>query len=366
MKKKVYVGMSGGVDSSVVAMMMRDAGYDVTGVFIRTWQPDYIECTWREDRLDAMRVATALDIKFETIDLSYEYKKGVIDYMISEYKSGCTPNPDIMCNKEVKFGAFYKYIKSIDPDAYIATGHYARIDTIGGNACSLCKAIDQNKDQVYFLSQIDKSILSHIMFPLGEMKKSEVRNMARINNICVSDKKDSQGLCMLGDISIKDFLRKEIDLEIRVGKILNIHNEEIGDHEGAIFYTIGERISVDSKETNRYIYYVINKDIDKNIVYVATSQEREKMNVDAMITNFNSNTFTIKNWNQTSSIEIKKDEEYKGQTRYHGPIYKFKILEIGTFVKLETLDNYALIAPGQTLVLYDGDIMLGGGIIVQN
>ena len=222
MKKKVYVGMSGGVDSSVVAMMLRDQDYEVIGVFIKTWQPDYIECTWREDRLDAMRVAAQLNIKFETLDLSHEYKTGVIDYMISEYMLGRTPNPDVMCNSEVKFGAFYNYIKSIDRQAYMATGHYAKIihnDT-------LAKANDETKDQVYFLSQIDKYILPYIIFPLGEMKKSEVRDIARDNNLYVSEKKDSQGLCMLGDISIKDFLQKEIGVQPR-GHILDLNNQVI-------------------------------------------------------------------------------------------------------------------------------------------
>ncbi len=371
--KKVYVGMSGGVDSSIVAMMMRDDGYEVIGVFIKTWSPDYIECTWREDRLDAMRVAAALGIKFETIDLSDEYKKGVIDYMISEYKAGRTPNPDIMCNREVKFGAFYKHIKSLDPKAYLATGHYAGIiethpilpagEDLGGGAFCLAKAIDQSKDQVYFLSQVDKSILPYIMFPLGKMKKPEVRNIARTNNLYVSEKRDSQGLCMLGDISIKDFLKKEIGEQIH-GKILNSDHEVLGEHNGAIFYTIGERIAVSSKETNRGIYYVVSKDIINNLVFVSTKLKSEE--------NINKKTFNIQSWNSTSSIDIAVGKEYEGQTRYHGPLYKFKILEISKnntinndtdiILSLETIDKNVLYVSGQTLVLYQGDIMVGGGI----
>lgn len=266
--KKVYVGMSGGVDSSVVAHMLKSLGYQVIGVFIKTWQPEYIECTWREDRLDAMRVAAQLDIPFVTLDLEKEYKEEVIDYMITEYEKGNTPNPDIMCNREVKFGAFYRYVKSIDLDAMIATGHYANI--IGEN--NLSKAKDKTKDQVYFLAQIDKSILPYIMFPLGQKLKTEVRDYAYRHSIYVSDKKDSQGICMLGDISIKDFLKKETP-----------------EANELMFYTIGERFNFNINNSNNINlinlnnikshiineskdnieqgpFYIIKKDVKQNMI----------------------------------------------------------------------------------------------------
>ena len=375
MKKKVYVGMSGGVDSSVVAMMLRDQGYEVIGVFIKTWQPDYIECTWREDRLDAMRVAAQLDIKFETLDLSHEYKTGVIDYMISEYMLGRTPNPDVMCNSEVKFGAFYNYIKSIDKQAYIATGHYAKIiynDTTQVYIASdnklnisLAKANDKGKDQVYFLAQIDKDILPYIIFPLGEMKKSEVRDIARNNNLYVSEKKDSQGLCMLGDISIKDFLQKEIGVQ-PYGNIFDLNNEIIGRHNGAILYTIGERIAVNNKDTERSVYYVKSKDIKNNTIIATTLTNTFNEQVNSRV----GETFILKSWNSTSSIEIFENKVYACQSRYHGPLSKIKILEISKadsdkniILNIEILNKDMLLVSGQTLVIYDDNMMLGGGII---
>ena len=359
--KKIYLGMSGGVDSSVAAQLLIDDGYDVTGVFIQTWSPEYIECTWREDRLDAMRVAAQLGIAFITIDLEKEYKSAVIDYMLAEYRAGRTPNPDIMCNKEVKFGAFYKYVKRLDPKASLATGHYARVKSETSSVksgisddSSLCKAIDTSKDQVYFLSQIDKSILPDLIFPLGDMYKSEVREIARARGLHVSEKKDSQGLCMLGNISIKDFLQNEIGIQTK-GEIRNSDDEIIGIHAGSILYTIGERIATDRNE----VYYVTSKDVNTNVVYVA-SHSIQAAQLPVL------NQFSIKSWNSTSGIEIKVNEIYQGQTRYHGPISNFKVLNIEALNKdiLIAGDQNLLLSAGQTLVLYDGDTMLGGGIIL--
>ena len=187
MNKKVFVGMSGGVDSSVSALLLKQQGYDVTGVFIKVWQPDFIECTWKEDRLDAMRVAALLDIPFVTLDLEQEYKQGVIDYMIEEYRKGRTPNPDIMCNREVKFGAFYAWAKKQGAD-YIATGHYA-----SHNGESLMVSNDTNKDQTYFLWTLKKELFPHVIFPIGQMEKKDVRALAEEHKLPVSAKKDSQG-----------------------------------------------------------------------------------------------------------------------------------------------------------------------------
>ncbi len=343
--------MSGGVDSSVAAQLLVESGYDVTGVFIKTWSPDYIECTWREDRLDAMRVAAQLGITFITLDLEKEYKNEVIDYMLAEYKAGNTPNPDIMCNREVKFGAFYKYVKSLNPQAYLATGHYVKIENL-----SLSKARDVDKDQVYFLSQIDKSILPDLIFPLGDLYKSEVREIAKERGLYVSEKKDSQGLCMLGDISIKDFLINEIGVQEK-GEIRNNIGEVIGTHQGSILYTIGERIATDKNE----VHYVTHKDTKQNVIYASL-----KFNI-----GLQKNNFAVKNWNSTSSIEIKEGEVYEGQTRYHEPISDFKILnfinkkeEDRLYLEIEPLNKDILLVAGQTLVLYDGGTMLGGGIIL--
>jgi tRNA-specific 2-thiouridylase len=202
--KKVYVGMSGGVDSSLSAALLLEQGYDVTGVFIKVWQPDFVECTWKEDRLDAMRVAAHLGIPFVTLDLEQEYKQGVIDYMIEEYRIGRTPNPDVMCNREVKFGAFWKWAQAQGAD-YIATGHYAQTDGI-----RLLASQDVNKDQTYFLWTLTQKDLSHVLFPIGHMVKDDVRREAEKRNLTTSFKKDSQGLCFVGTIDIKTLLKEYI------------------------------------------------------------------------------------------------------------------------------------------------------------
>ncbi len=197
-RTKVYVGLSGGVDSAVSAMLLSRGGYDVTGVFIKTWQPDYVECTWRSDRHDAMRVAAQLGIKFLTLDLEKSYKEDVIDYMLSEFKNGVTPNPDIMCNRYIKFGGFWDFAKSKGAD-YIATGHYAKILKTKDSMSNLTKsemfvASDSSKDQSYFLYRLNSQEMQHIIFPLGDKLKSEVRRLALVNNLWVSNKKDSQGI----------------------------------------------------------------------------------------------------------------------------------------------------------------------------
>ena len=358
--------MSGGVDSSVSALLLKQQGYEVIGVFIKTWQPDYIECTWKDDRLDAIRVAAQLDIPFITLDLEKEYKEGVVDYMINEYLAGRTPNPDIMCNKEIKFGAFYKYVKSIDSNAMIATGHYAATTPFplgragDGMNLALSKAFDQSKDQVYFLAQIDRNILSDVIFPLGNMMKSGVREIAKKNNLYVANKKDSQGICMLGNISMKDFLKKEIPNANEV-----------------LFYTIGERLDFNINEKNNNInivnyskeninqgpYYVTSKNIKENTLYISNNKIENNKNI----------IYNIESWNYTSNIVLKEGDIYEGQTRYHGEIHKFKVIEykevlqIKNIIKykllLETIDDKTLMVSGQTIVLYDGDLMIGGGII---
>ncbi|MDO8591094.1 MAG: tRNA 2-thiouridine(34) synthase MnmA, partial [bacterium] len=228
---KVYVGLSGGVDSSVSAALLKKQGFDVTGVFIKVWQPDFIECTWKEDRLDAMRVCAKLDIPFIELNLEKEYKKEVADYMIAEYKAGKTPNPDVMCNKQIKFGAFYNFARNQGAD-YIATGHYARIvkrktynakrknekiksssHPLHATCYTLHVASDANKDQSYFLWNIKQEQLPHILFPVGGMLKPEVRRLAKRFGLITADKKDSQGLCFLGKIDMKEFLKNYIKLK---------------------------------------------------------------------------------------------------------------------------------------------------------
>ncbi len=213
-KKKVFVGLSGGVDSSVSAALLQSQGYDVFGVFIKVWQPDFYECTWKEDRLDAMRVCAKLNIPFYTLDLEKEYKKEVVDYMIEEYKNGRTPNPDVMCNKYIKFGGFFDWAMSQGAD-FVATGHYARLN----KEHELVAGRDSNKDQSYFLWTLTKEQLSKTLFPVGDIEKTEVRKLAKKFGLPTAEKKDSQGLCFIGKVDMAEFLHHFI--ETKPGPVLN-------------------------------------------------------------------------------------------------------------------------------------------------
>ena len=270
-RKKVFVGLSGGVDSSVSALLLKKEGYEVTGVFIRVWQPSFAKatdgkpdffsnCQAADDRLDAMRVCAKLGIPFIELDLEKEYKKEVVDYMIREYKAGKTPNPDVMCNRFIKFGGFYSWAMKDGAD-FVATGHYARIDH---DTNTLMTANDTNKDQSYFLWQIKKEQLPHILFPVGGMKKPDVRKLAKKHGLITADKKDSQGLCLVGKIDMKDFLRHYITE--KPGKVLNEKGNVLGTHTGAFLYTIGERVGNlgASQGDHQKPYYVTAKNNAKN------------------------------------------------------------------------------------------------------
>lgn len=359
-KIKVFVGMSGGVDSSVSAALLKQAtphnfeklfghpspegfmGYEVTGVFIKVWQPDFIECTWKEDRLDAMRVASVLDIPFITLDLEKEYKEGVIDYMIDEYRQGRTPNPDVMCNREVKFGAFYTWAKAQGAD-YIATGHYA-----SHNGSSLVKSKDENKDQTYFLWTLSKDILSSVLFPVGGMEKSVVRTLASKFNLPVASKKDSQGLCFVGMVDIKTLLKQYI--EEKEGHILNETGEIIGSHHGIMFYTIGERhgFTVTKKSTEDEPYFIIAKDNEANTITVAHIPPREKQGEIISLSKCN--------WTK----EIQKGDIYEARARYRAPLARVECMDNNHF---KVIDGNLTAVAGQSLVLYDAELCIGGGIL---
>ncbi|MDB5260520.1 MAG: tRNA (5-methylaminomethyl-2-thiouridylate)-methyltransferase, tRNA-specific 2-thiouridylase [Candidatus Nomurabacteria bacterium] len=344
-RKKVYVGMSGGVDSSVSAALLKEQGYDVTGVFIKVWQPDFIECTWKEDRLDAMRVAGMLEIPFITLDLEKEYKNGVIDYMISEYKAGRTPNPDVMCNKQVKFGAFLDWAKAEGAD-YIATGHYSQI-VQDESGMHLAKSADGNKDQTYFLWTLTSEVLKNVLFPVGGMTKEEVRAYAEKVNLSVSKKKDSQGLCFVGNIDLKTLLKNYI--EEKKGDVKNEEGEIIGHHNGAIFYTIGERhgFTITKKTTEDKPYFVIGKDMATNSIIVSSGKRIKSENI-----------IYVEDVHFTKSV--KKGEVYEARARYRAPLAKVEVINKNTF---KVLDGDLGETPGQSLVLYKESICIGGGII---
>jgi tRNA-specific 2-thiouridylase len=345
--KTVFVGMSGGVDSSVSAAILKDQGYNVVGVFIKTWHPEFLVCNEEEERHDAMRVAAHLDIPFLTYDFEKEYKEGVADYMISEYKLGRTPNPDVMCNREVKFGAFLKKAISMGAD-FVATGHYAQ-----NKNNFLLKGNDPMKDQSYFLWTLTQDQLSKILFPVGHIPKKEVRKLAKKFKLPVAEKKDSQGICFLGDVDIKDFLKHYIDS--KKGKVLNQKGEEIGYHDGAIFYTLGERhgFTVTKKTSNDEAYYILEKDIKKNILIVGNKKNEHNILANS--------SFSLDNVNWINLIPD-EGKKYQAQVRYHGEFMDCVLENINEKSVNVIFDKPVLVAPGQSIVFYEGDICLGGGI----
>lgn len=336
--KRVFVGLSGGVDSAVTAALLQKQGYDIVGVFIKGWYPPGMPCTWAADRRDAMRVAASLSIPFHTLDASDEYRRGVIDYLLAEYKAGRTPNPDIMCNREVKFGAFYRFAKERGADL-IATGHYAQ--SADGR---LLRGADTAKDQSYFLWAVPKQALAHAIFPLGSMKKTETRALAAQFKLPVADKKDSQGICFLGSISVEDFLRNEFGNE--TGKAIDTDGKEIGAHDGVLLHTIGQRIPLTDAAPGPW--YVVAKDVERNVLTVAHAPMSIESGTHIKLT-------------QTNWL-AEPQGELTAQYRYHGPIIRGTVSDDRThFIPSEPLRE--ALADGQSLVIYNGEQVIGGGII---
>jgi tRNA-uridine 2-sulfurtransferase len=325
--KRIFVGLSGGVDSAVSAALLQSAGARVTGVFIKGWYPPEMPCSWADERRDAMRVAARLGMPFLTLDASAEYKKSVIDYLIKEYRAGRTPNPDVMCNREVKFGAFHHFAKSRGADA-IATGHYRAGE----------------KDQSYFLWAVPKAILEETVFPVGAKTKNEVRALAKKFDVPVAEKKDSQGVCFLGNVSVEEFLRAEFGTH--PGNALDTDGRLIGSHDGVLLYTIGERIPLkDSQENGPW--FVRAKDISRNECIVSRSPHAETA-ARAEI------QFSDSNWFGDPS------QVTEAQYRYRGVHIKGTV-EDGRFVCGEPPPDVP--APGQSIVFYHMGALVGGGII---
>jgi len=363
-KGKVFVGLSGGVDSSVAVALLKKRGFDVTGVFIKVWEPDIahrgvhssatgIQCTWRDDRRDAMRVAAHLDIPFITMDLGKEYKKEIVDYMVSEYSAGRTPNPDVMCNKYIKFGAFFKHAMEAGAD-FVATGHYARLMQDGVER-KLLMGVDGNKDQSYFLWTLTQKQLRKTLFPIGEYEKSEVRKMAKSFGLPTAEKKDSQGLCFVGKLDMKEFL-KEFISEKR-GDVLSKENDVIGWHDGVYFYTLGQRhgFTVTKKGTDDTPYYVVGKNVDANTITVSHKETSESTGVKTEI--------FLKNTNWISSKFPISNKEYTARVRYRQALQYCKLSIDSDRVKIVFKDPQ-IANPGQSAVIYDKQVCLGGGIIV--
>ncbi|MFT5849592.1 MAG: tRNA-specific 2-thiouridylase [Patiriisocius sp.] len=357
-KEKVFVGLSGGVDSSVAALRLINQGYAVTGVFIKVWQPDFLDCNWEQERLDAMRVAAKLDIPFLTCDAEQAYKDDVADYFINEYKEGRTPNPDVMCNKYVKFGAFLRFAEEHGAD-YIATGHYAQRNEntaiSSRSGLELHRGIDTNKDQTYFLWTLTHEQLSKTLLPVGNSPKDQVRAEAENAGLITAHKKDSQGVCFLGHIDIPEFLSHYIDLQ--EGRVLNEAGEVIGTHKGALVYTTGQRhgFSIHTKDAYRGALYVTNRDVENNTITVSENRKETRQSERICLTSLNliGSPITL-----LDTLEL--------QTRYRqDPITCRAVAITDTTMEIELLTETEQPSIGQSCVLYDGTRCLGGGIITQ-
>ena len=336
----VYVGLSGGVDSAVAAYLLRKEGHDVAGAFIKGWEPDFLPCTGTADRLSAMRVAAHLEIPFVTVDLSKEYKKLVVDQFVAEYKAGRTPNPDVLCNRAIKFGAFWQYAKAHGAD-FIATGHYALLRQGYGGRAVLGVSKDSAKDQTYFLWTLTQEDLKHTLFPIGSYKKSEVRAIAKRAKLPNATRKDSQGLCFLGHVDMHEFLKRYIKPK-RGTIIYDSDQRVIGEHDGAWFYTLGQHVPTSSPKR----LYVVGKDVRKNVLTVSETPRGESTRY----------TLTTMSWISGSAPKFK----FQAQYRYHGPL-------VGAEVKGHTVafDEPVLVASGQSVVFFDpqNKVCLGGGTI---
>ena len=355
-RKKVFVGMSGGVDSSVSAALLKERGFDVTGVFIKVWQPDWMECTWREDRLDAMRVAAVLDIPFVTIDLEAEYKREVVDYMIAEYRAGRTPNPDVMCNRHVKFGGFYDWAMAQGAD-FVATGHYARVETEphGVSGARLLVGRDQGKDQSYFLWQLSAERFAKVMFPVGDMDKGETRRLARKFRLPVAEKRDSQGLCFVGKVDMKEFLGHYI--ESRRGDVLDEAGKVIGHHDGAVFLTMGERrgFTVTEKSPGDTPYYVVDRDIGAKTVTVSHRAPDGTLSAERFTV-----SLVAANWMGEVPHVGKK---YAARVRHLGDLLPCSFASVSIHGAELSFDAPVVAQAGQSVVVYDGEVCVGGGIV---
>ena len=384
--KRVVVGLSGGVDSSVAAYLLQKEGFEVIGMFMKNWHDESVtisdECPWIDDSNDALMVAESLGIPFQVIDLSREYKERIVNYMFSEYKQGRTPNPDILCNREIKFDVFLKAAMELGAD-YVATGHYCQKEMNESQEWELLAGKDPSKDQSYFLCQITQEQLSKALFPIGGLLKSEVRKIASEMNLVTADKKDSQGLCFVGKIKLPEFLQQK--LEAKKGPVIEIpidmnqyekyrsidHNEldslcrpfsytkddgeEVSQHSGAHFYTIGQRkgLHIGGRPLPSF---VIATDTINNIVYSGQTDEHPGLNRIAL-------KIEEKTLNWISQKSNNETEQYEFRIRYRQPLQKGKLIQKNnaTYVLFDRKQKG--ISPGQFVAWYKGGVLLGSGVI---
>ena len=393
--KKVIIGLSGGVDSSVSALLLKQQGYEVIGLFMKNWHDETVtisdDCPWLDDSNDAMLIAEKLDIPFQTVDLSEQYHSRIIDYMFNEYENGRTPNPDVLCNREIKFDIFLKIALNLGAD-YIATGHYCQVNKINKDNKEIYRLIagaDEKKDQSYFLCQLSQKQLSRAIFPIGHLTKSDVRDIAKKNDLITADKKDSQGLCFVGKVKLPDFLKQR--LTPKKGKVIKIDSEsirqeidlnevkskenelkllsapfsfsssdgkEIGEHHGAYYYTVGQRKGLNIGGFSEPLF-VLETDVSKNIIYVGMGESHPALYKKALFVKSNEIHWIREdlkiNENETMNVEFRI--RYR-QPLQSGTIYRFKK---GLYILFDK--PISSVTSGQFVSWYIDDELIGSGTI---
>lgn len=360
-KKKVVVGLSGGVDSAVSVIMLQKQGYEVEGMFMRNWDsslnndilgnPHTLDsvCPQEVDYMDALKTAEELNIKLHRVDFVDEYWQRVFSYFLDEYNHNRTPNPDILCNKEIKFKAFLEKAMEMGFD-YIAMGHYARIDHSNGDV-KMLRGVDSNKDQTYFLCQLTKKQLEKALFPVGDLEKKDVRRIAKEYNLTIANKKDSTGVCFIGERNFKEFLKNY--LPAKPGKIETLNGEIVGEHDGIMYYTIGQRKGLGLGGAGD-AWFVVGKDPERNVLLVGRGSEQEYLY---------SNRAIVRNINWIGP-KVDESKTYLAKFRYRGVDNEVKIhiLENGDF-EVFYPNKAKAVTPGQAAVFYDGEYLMGGGTI---
>ena len=393
--KRVIVGLSGGVDSSVAAYLLKEQGYEVIGLFMKNWHDDSVtisdECPWLEDSNDAMLVADKLGIPFQTVDLSVQYKKRIVDYMFNEYEKGRTPNPDVLCNREIKFDVFMDIAMELGAD-YVATGHYCRKGTIEKNGTEihqLLAGVDGNKDQSYFLCQLSQAQLAKALFPIGELTKPEVREIAKVQNLITAEKKDSQGLCFIGKVRLPDFLQQQLKpkdgIIVEVDQTLDIYKQAlpifdskeqelaylskkpeyavsdgkvVGKHQGAHYFTKGQRKGLAVGGTKEPLF-VIETDVEENIIYTGQGKNHPGLLRNVLFVS-NEELHWIR-----EDLALKEDQtmQVMARIRYRQPLEKATLYKVTGGLYVEFENKQSAITEGQFVAWYREDELLGSGVI---